>query len=75
MHPSGWEIALIVLAVVLVFGVGKLSQVGGALGKSIREFRKEKDSASDKPQLTTKDSGSDVNINRVDDKSREQHKD
>ena len=37
----GWPEALIVLAVVLiVFGAGKLPQVGGALGKSIREFQK-----------------------------------
>ena len=51
MHLHGWEIALIVLAIILVFGVGKLSQVGGALGKSIREFRKEKDALGDKTQL------------------------
>jgi sec-independent protein translocase protein TatA len=37
----GWPEALIILAVVLiVFGVGKLPQVGGALGKGIREFRR-----------------------------------
>jgi len=44
-----WEIAAIVLAVVLLFGVGKLSQVGGALGKTIREFKKEKNSSIDTP--------------------------
>ena len=39
----GWPEALIILTVVLiVFGVGKLPQVGGALGKGIREFRKGK---------------------------------
>ncbi len=37
----GWPEALIILVVVvIVFGVGKLPQVGGALGKGIREFRK-----------------------------------
>ncbi len=41
------EIALIVLAVVLIFGVGKLGQIGGALGKSIREFRKERDKSGE----------------------------
>ena len=40
---GGLEIALIVLAIVLIFGVGKLGQVGGSLGKSIREFRRERD--------------------------------
>lgn len=52
---GGWEIALIVAAVILIFGVGKLGNVGGALGKSIREFRKEKDKIDTPPQLNTKD--------------------
>ena len=38
-----WPEALIILTVILiVFGVGKLPQVGGALGKGIREFRRGK---------------------------------
>ena len=35
-----WEIGLIVLIILIVFGVGKLPQVGGAVGKALREFRK-----------------------------------
>jgi len=35
-----WEIGLILLAILLIFGVGKLPQVGNAIGKSIREFRR-----------------------------------
>ena len=34
------EIALILLVVLIIFGVGKLPQVGGAIGRGIREFRK-----------------------------------
>lgn len=34
-----WEIGLIVLIVLIVFGVGKLPQIGSALGKGIRQFR------------------------------------
>ena len=49
------EIIIIVAAIVLIFGVGKLGNVGGALGKSIREFRKEKDKDDHTPKLTTKD--------------------
>jgi sec-independent protein translocase protein TatA len=38
-----WPEALIILTVILiVFGVGKLPQVGGALGKGMREFRRGK---------------------------------
>jgi sec-independent protein translocase protein TatA len=37
----GWpEIALILVIVLVVFGVGRLPQVGGAIGKGIRAFRK-----------------------------------
>ena len=35
------EIGIIVLVLLLVFGVGKVADVGGALGRSIREFRRE----------------------------------
>jgi len=36
----GWpEIVLILVIVLIVFGVGKLPQVGGAIGKAIRNFR------------------------------------
>jgi sec-independent protein translocase protein TatA len=35
-----WEIGLIVLLILIIFGVGKLPQVGGAVGKALREFRK-----------------------------------
>ncbi len=34
------EIGLILVIILIVFGVGKLPQVGGAIGKSIRAFRK-----------------------------------
>jgi sec-independent protein translocase protein TatA len=39
MRMGPWEIALIVLIVLIVFGAGKLPEVGSALGKSIRSFR------------------------------------
>lgn len=34
------ELGLILLIIVLIFGVGRLPEVGGAIGKGIREFRK-----------------------------------
>ncbi|MFC1987703.1 twin-arginine translocase TatA/TatE family subunit [Chloroflexota bacterium] len=35
-----WEIAIILIIILIVFGVGKLPQVGGAIGKGMRAFRK-----------------------------------
>lgn len=40
------ELIIILVVVMLVFGVGKLPEVGGALGRGIREF---KDNVSGKP--------------------------
>ncbi len=34
------EIALVLVVILIVFGVGKLPQVGGAIGKGLRSFRK-----------------------------------
>ena len=35
-----WEIALVLVIIMIVFGVGKLPQVGGAIGKGLRAFKK-----------------------------------
>ncbi|MHB1293373.1 MAG: twin-arginine translocase TatA/TatE family subunit [Anaerolineae bacterium] len=39
MHLGPTELIIILVIVILIFGVGKLPQVGGALGKSIKEFK------------------------------------
>ena len=39
-HIGPWEIGLILTIILIVFGVGKLPQVGGAMGKGLRAFRK-----------------------------------
>ena len=39
-HIGVPEIILILVMILIVFGVGKLPQVGGAIGKGLREFRK-----------------------------------
>jgi sec-independent protein translocase protein TatA len=35
-----WELVLILAIVIIIFGVGKLPEIGGALGKSIKAFKK-----------------------------------
>jgi sec-independent protein translocase protein TatA len=40
MSTFGWpEILIILVIVILIFGVGKVADVGPALGKAIRGFR------------------------------------
>ena len=52
-----WEIGLIVVIILIVFGVGKLPQVGGALGKGLRAFRRGQqgeDEEEEKPVVKSK---------------------
>ncbi|HEX9116475.1 MAG TPA: twin-arginine translocase TatA/TatE family subunit [Anaerolineae bacterium] len=40
MNLGPTELLIILVIVIIVFGVGRLGDVGAALGKSIREFRR-----------------------------------
>ena len=41
------ELIIILVIVLIVFGAGKLADIGGALGKGIREFRKASNEADE----------------------------
>lgn len=45
------ELLLILVIVIAIFGVGKLAGIGGALGGSIKEFRKSVRDEDKKPEL------------------------
>ena len=38
-HLGPWELGIILIIVIAVFGAGKLAGLGGALGKGVRDFR------------------------------------
>ena len=40
IKPGAMEIGLVLVIILIVFGVGKLPQVGAAFGKGIRAFKK-----------------------------------
>jgi len=46
------ELIIILVIVIIIFGVGKLPEIGGALGRSIREFR-EAQMGHDKPETSS----------------------
>ena len=52
-----WEAVIILLIVLIVFGVGKLPQVGNAIGKGIRAFKRgqsgEAEEETEKEKTTT----------------------
>jgi sec-independent protein translocase protein TatA len=38
--PGPWELIIILLIVLIIFGAGKLPEIGSGLGKGIRNFKK-----------------------------------
>ncbi len=56
-----WEIVLILVIILIIFGVGKLPQVGNAIGKGLRSFKRgqageeeEEEEAPAKPKRATR---------------------
>ena len=49
------EIILILVVVMIVFGVGRLPEVGSGLGKGIREFKKQLTNDNDKVDGSSED--------------------
>ena len=49
-----WEIALILVIILIVFGVGKLPQAAGAIGKGIRAFKRGESGEDDEEEETPK---------------------
>jgi len=65
-----WELLLVLLIILLVFGAARLPQIGEALGKAIRSFRKGFAGDDDKKQehLSASKSGS---VNSEDGKDKD----
>jgi sec-independent protein translocase protein TatA len=39
MRFSGWELVIVLVIVVILFGVGRISKIGGELGSGIKAFK------------------------------------
>ncbi len=50
-----FELIIVLVIVVIVFGVGRLPEIGGAVGKAIREFRDATGGSQDKAEETKKE--------------------
>ena len=54
MHLGAWEIAAIVVVVLIVFGAGKLPEAFRSMGRGIREFNKGKSGEYDEEDAKPK---------------------
>jgi len=53
-HIGPLELVIILAVILIIFGVGKLPQVGGAIGQGLREFRKGQLGEEDKEEAQPK---------------------
>ena len=47
------ELIIVLVIVLIIFGVGKLPEIGGAMGKAIREFRSSRAARTRPPRSRT----------------------
>ena len=69
MGISFWQIAIVVVLVVLLFGRGKISALMGDLAKGIKSFKKGmKDPLQDQPETSTQDQSESIESKDTSDK-------
>jgi len=56
MRFSGWEIIIVLVIVLLLFGPGRITKIAGEMGRGIKEF-KDGLSGEDSPEETDKEQG------------------
>lgn len=55
MGPIGWpELVILLVVVLIVFGPGKLPDIGNAIGRGVKEFRKASNDLEDSIRGETK---------------------
>lgn len=53
--PGGWEVVLIFLAILILFGAKKLPELARGLGQSMKEFRKAQTEIEEEINKTVED--------------------
>ena len=57
----GWqELVIVLIIVIIIFGAGRLPEIGGAVGKSIKEFRTQSQDEDDKQISSTTTASTDT---------------
>lgn len=64
-----WELLIILVIVLVIFGAGKLPEIGGGLGKGIANFRKATQDAKSIDVTPKKEEGQGANEKTADEKS------
>ncbi len=54
-HMGPMELIIVLAIVLIIFGVGKLPSIGGAMGKAVRGFRTEAEGEKPKASANTEE--------------------
>ena len=65
MFPSAWQIAVVVILIILLFGRGKISSLMSDLAKGIKSFKK---GMSDNPNSSNQDTDNNLSNQDTDNK-------
>jgi sec-independent protein translocase protein TatA len=60
-----WELIIILVIILIIFGAGKLPEIGGGMGKAIRNFKK---GVTDTEKTDTKVASEDVETEKIEEK-------
>ena len=60
MSPGPWEILLVILVIIMLFGKKKIPELARGLGKGLREFKKATREIKDEVDTVTEDVKSSV---------------
>jgi sec-independent protein translocase protein TatA len=60
-----WELIIILVIILIIFGAGKLPEIGGGMGKAIRNFKK---GVTDTEKTDPKVDSEDVETEKIEEK-------
>jgi sec-independent protein translocase protein TatA len=61
----GWqELVIVLVIVIIIFGAGRLPEIGGAVGKSIKEFRNQSADDEATEEIASKSTTTTTTINQ-----------
>lgn len=62
---SPWQLLIILVIVILIFGTKRLKNVGGDLGSAIKSFKSAMNEEEKKPESLEKKAGQDANFSEM----------
>jgi sec-independent protein translocase protein TatA len=74
MMVNFWQVLIVLLVIVLLFGRGKISEVMGDVAKGIKSFKKGLTEEDEQPKAAQPEKQIDMSSEKAEDLSREERK-